>query len=83
MLTESALLAAGGAVVGLVVASWLVPALVALAPTRLPRIVTVGIDLRVLIFAVAVSGVTRFSVLPCPRCSGPRVRRSTPCVAAD
>jgi len=58
MLTESAVLAAGGGVAGLVAAWWLVPALVALAPTRLPRIDTVGIDLRVLIFAVAVSVVT-------------------------
>jgi predicted permease len=58
MLAESAVLALGGGVAGLVAAWWLVPTLVALAPSRLPRLDTVGIDLRVLIFTVAISGVT-------------------------
>jgi predicted permease len=58
MLAESALLAMAGGVAGLVAAWWLVPALVALAPARLPRIATIGIDLRVLIFAAIVAGTT-------------------------
>jgi putative ABC transport system permease protein len=58
MLAESALLAVAGGVAGLVAAWWLVPALVALAPARLPRIATIGIDLRVLIFAAIVAGTT-------------------------
>jgi len=58
MLAESSLLAIGGGVAGLVAAGWIVPALVALAPTRLPRIDTVTIDPRVLLFAAVLSGAT-------------------------
>ena len=56
MLTESALLGAAGALVGLLAAWWITPLLVTLAPSRLPRIDMVTVDTRVLIFAVIVSG---------------------------
>src|SRR5262245_60007568 len=56
MLTESALLAVGGSVAGLVAAWWLTPVLVTLAPTRLPRIDTVAVDARVTLFAAMLSG---------------------------
>jgi predicted permease len=55
MLTESAVLAIGGGVAGLVAAWWITPLLVALAPARLPRIDSVGLDARVLTFAVMLS----------------------------
>jgi putative ABC transport system permease protein len=58
MLVESALLATAGGVAGVVAAWWIVPSLVALAPNRLPRIDTVAIDARVLIFAAMLSGLT-------------------------
>jgi putative ABC transport system permease protein len=66
MLTESVLMAIGGGLAGLVAAWWIVPALVALAPTRLPRIDTVAIDARVLMFAAALSGLTTilFGAMP-------------------
>jgi putative ABC transport system permease protein len=55
MLTESALLGAGGAIAGVLAASWITPVLVTLAPARLPRIDLVAVDTRVLMFAVIVS----------------------------
>jgi putative ABC transport system permease protein len=58
MLAESAMLAVGGGIAGLVAAWWILPALVALAPTRLPRIDTVSIDARVLVFAAVLCAVT-------------------------
>ena len=66
MLVESVLLAICGGIAGLVAASWIVPALVALAPTRLPRIDTVAIDTRVLMFATALSAATTilFGAMP-------------------
>lgn len=59
LLTESAVLAMGGSVLGLMAAWWITPLLVTLAPARLPRIDSVGIDTRVLLFAVTLSvGIT-------------------------
>jgi putative ABC transport system permease protein len=55
LLTESTVLAMGGSVVGLIAAWWMTPLLVTLAPARLPRIESVGIDTRVLLFAVTLS----------------------------
>ena len=56
LLTESGLLGIAGGVVGVMAAWWMTPLLVTLAPTRLPRIDTVAVDARVLMFAVIVSG---------------------------
>jgi len=52
LVTESAVLGLGGALLGLVVAAVLVRALTALAPQSLPRASHIGIDARVFAFAV-------------------------------
>src|SRR5579884_479055 len=57
-LTESLLLAAMGATAGLLLAFWGVNALVAISPTYIPRVDTVGIDGWVLLFLLAVTVVT-------------------------
>src|SRR5215831_5654107 len=53
--TESLLLAFLGGAAGLVLAFWSVPLLLRLRPESLPRAAEVGIDLRVLCFAIAVT----------------------------
>jgi putative ABC transport system permease protein len=55
LVTESALLAAAGGVVGLIVASWALSGFVALAPARMPRIEGVTIDLTAILVASAIS----------------------------
>ena len=57
LLTESALLALLGGIVGAVVAAWGTRALVALAPPGIPRIDEVAMDLRVLGFAFATTAI--------------------------
>jgi putative ABC transport system permease protein len=54
MLTESALLAAGGGLLGIVVAGWCFSFLANLIPPDLSLTVPLGLDLHVLAFAVAV-----------------------------
>jgi predicted permease len=58
LLAESAVLGVGGGVVGLAIAKMMTPGLVALAPTRLPRIETVAVDLRVFAFALVLCVIT-------------------------
>ena len=53
LVTESALLALAAGLLGLVFARWIVAALIAAAPAGLPRLGEVGIDARVLGFALA------------------------------
>ena len=55
LLTESVLLALAGGALGLLVAVWATPALIALLPDSLPRAAEISIDGRVLGFALAVS----------------------------
>ncbi len=55
ILTESALLAFAGGLLGLLVASWGVRALVALAPGRLPRIASVTLDGPALLVSLGLS----------------------------
>jgi predicted permease len=55
LLAENALLAVLGGAAGLLVALGAVQALVALAPQRLPRLDTIGLDARSLTFAAAVT----------------------------
>ncbi len=57
LLTESVVLASLGTIAGLAFASFGVQALVALAPTDIPRVTDIGIDGGVLLFSVAVSSV--------------------------
>jgi putative ABC transport system permease protein len=58
LLTESALLAMLGGVGGVWLASWGIDAIIALSPVNLPRVGEIGIDLRVLLFALGVSALT-------------------------
>ncbi|HVQ25260.1 MAG TPA: ABC transporter permease, partial [Planctomycetota bacterium] len=53
LLLESGLLAIAGALVGVLLAYWAVPLLVAMSPTALPRAREIGVSLPVLGFAVA------------------------------
>ncbi len=66
VLAEAAALTAAGAVLGLLLATWAVDALLALAPAGIPRFREVGIDTAVLAFTVTVSAVVglAFGVLP-------------------
>jgi putative ABC transport system permease protein len=60
LLAESMLLALGGAVLGMIVAGWLLALLIALAPEGLPRIEEVALNRFSLLFALgaaAVSGI--------------------------
>ena len=58
LLAECAVLGAGGSAGGFAAAWVMTPALVALAPLRLPRLDTVAVDLRVLAFALALAALT-------------------------
>ena len=66
LMTESLVLAAVSAAVGLGLARWGVAAFVALAPAGLPRAAEIGIDARVLGFTLAASVAASllFGVLP-------------------
>jgi putative ABC transport system permease protein len=65
-LVESVVLGVGGAVAGLAVAYWAIRALVALGPSRIPRLGEVGVDWRVLMFVVTVAVATSvvFGLVP-------------------
>jgi putative ABC transport system permease protein len=58
LLTESVLLALAGGTLGLLLASFGVEYLVTLAPQDIPRIASVGVNTKVVIFAFAVSFLT-------------------------
>src|SRR5262245_12785583 len=58
LLTESVLLAAAGGVLGLLLARWGLDALVAFAPSDLPRAESISIDRRVLFFTLGLSLLT-------------------------
>jgi len=58
MLTESLLLATGGGILGLVIASWGVSALVKLNPDALYRTEEIKVDPRVLLFTLSVTLLT-------------------------
>jgi putative ABC transport system permease protein len=69
LLTESVLLALGGATLGTLLAAWAVPALVALSPANLPRAKEIHISLPVLLFtagAAVLSGLA-FGLVPARR----------------
>jgi len=65
-LTESLILTGVGGVLGVLLAIWGVQFLVALSPTGLPRQQEIGVDLRVLVFAVGASVISAavFGILP-------------------
>ena len=67
LLTESTLVSAAGGAVGIVLAFWSVPALIALAPAgKIPRIEVIHIDASVLAFTFGLSMITgvAFGVAP-------------------
>jgi predicted permease len=57
-LTENLLLAALGAAAGLVLALWGTKALVILSPAYIPRVETVGIDIRAMLFLIGATVLT-------------------------
>ncbi|HEX8140373.1 MAG TPA: ABC transporter permease [Pyrinomonadaceae bacterium] len=77
MLTESLMLACLGGAAGLILATWGVDLLLSLAPGDIPRLEEVGIDLRVLGFACAVTFLTGllFGLLPALGASSPNLLR--------
>jgi putative ABC transport system permease protein len=58
LLTESLLLSAAGGAAGLLLATWGTALLTSAAPADIPRLNEIGLDARVLVFAVAVSLLT-------------------------
>jgi putative ABC transport system permease protein len=66
MLTESVLLSAIGGVTGLVLSIWLTDLLMSMLPEGAPRLEQIGIDYRVLTFALGVSALTGilFGIVP-------------------
>src|SRR5204862_6850710 len=66
MLTESILLSAIGGIAGLVLSIWLTDVSMSMLPEGAPRIGQVGIDYRVLTFALEVSALTGilFGIVP-------------------
>ncbi|HEY7476172.1 MAG TPA: ABC transporter permease [Vicinamibacterales bacterium] len=58
VLTESALVALGAGVLGLVMGKWVAEALVALTPTAVPRMADAGLDWRVVLYTSLVSMAT-------------------------
>jgi putative ABC transport system permease protein len=66
MLTESILLSAIGGIVGVLLSIWLTQVLIAMVPEGAPRVDQVGIDYRVLTFALGVSALTGilFGIVP-------------------
>ena len=58
LLTESLLLAGVGAAIGVLLAWWGTKAIVALAPARIPGILTAAVDGRVLVVTLAMATVT-------------------------
>ncbi|MGH9832721.1 MAG: ABC transporter permease, partial [Blastocatellia bacterium] len=75
LLTESLLLAFVGGAAGLLVAYWLISALLALGPATIPRLSEVGIDGRTLAFTLGVSLLTSllFGLAPALRVSKPNL----------
>jgi predicted permease len=71
LLTESVVLSLGSGAASLVLANWMTGALVALAPSQVPRLSAVSIDSRVLGFTLAISISTglAFGTLPALRLS--------------
>jgi len=76
LLTESLVLAIGGAVLGLGVAYAMVRVIVAVSPQGVPRLEQAGIDWRVLTFTLALGVVSclLFGLLPALRSVGPRLQ---------
>jgi putative ABC transport system permease protein len=72
LMTESSILAAIGAGIGVLLTAWALPLVQALGPTDLPRLGDVGIDGRVLLFALSTTVITSllFGLTPALHTSG-------------
>jgi predicted permease len=72
LLTESLVLGVVGGSLGLLLAFWLLPALVAILPSGIPRADLITLDGRVLLFSLAVSlaSALSFGLLPAFRATG-------------
>ena len=66
LLTESWLLGLAGGSFGLLIAFWAVPVILSFAPQELPRLNQIGLDYRVVLFAIGASLLTSllFGVIP-------------------
>ena len=78
LLLESVILGLSGSVLGLALAYGALRGLVALAPTGLPRLAEIGIDLRVLFFTLGISLLASLLVASVPifKYAGERLNRS-------
>lgn len=78
LLTESVVLSAAGAALGLLLAWWATRALVAARPVELPRLEEVGINATVLLFtaAVAVGTGLLFGMMPALQATGARLSQA-------
>ena len=72
LLVESTLVSALGGTLGVVVAAWLLRALIAMAPEGTPRIADVSLDAAALVFALAAAAICGvvFGALPAFQASG-------------
>jgi putative ABC transport system permease protein len=78
LLVESLAIGAAGAALGLLLAGWLLRALLSIDAANLPRGVEIGIDARVLLFAVLLAVVTPllFGLLPSLQASRAELRHA-------
>ena len=72
LLLESGLVSLAGAALGVVLAGWGVDFFVALAPPGIPRLSDVGVDGRVLIFALGLTALTALLIGGVPAFQGAR-----------
>lgn len=75
MLTESVVLALGGAIIGIPIAMWALRIFIALNAQNLPRIQNAGLDGTVLLFTVGIALLTSliFGLVPALRASSPNL----------
>ncbi|HET9741865.1 MAG TPA: ABC transporter permease [Terriglobales bacterium] len=78
LVSESAVLAVAGAVLGAAIANWAVAGMLKLYPDNLPRAADIGIDYRVLLFtaALAISAGVLAGLMPALRVSAPNLADS-------
>jgi len=75
MLTESVVLAMGGAIIGIPIALWALKLFIALNAQNLPRIQNAGLDGNVLLFTAGIALLTSliFGLVPALRASSPNL----------
>lgn len=75
MLTESVVLALGGAIIGVPIAMWALKLFIALNAQNLPRIQNAGLDGQVLLFTAGIALLTSliFGLVPAIRTSSPNL----------